>query len=105
MSKVLTVIRKEYLERVKSKAFLIGTLLGPLFMGGLVIGPALLADVAGRDDAIVGAQPLHNLKIQIIAQPHLHHLYPSFPASRLHLDQQLKTTHLHFHIHRFLPMR
>jgi len=53
MSKVLTVIRKEYLERVKSKAFLIGTLLGPLFMGGLVIGPALLADVAGDQDRTV----------------------------------------------------
>ena len=38
MSKVLTVIRKEYLERVKSKAFLIGTLIGPIFMAALVLG-------------------------------------------------------------------
>ena len=32
MSKVLTIIRKEYLERVRSKSFLIGTLLGPALM-------------------------------------------------------------------------
>jgi len=46
MSKTLTVVRKEYLERVRSKSFLIGTLLGPVFMGALILGPALLADVA-----------------------------------------------------------
>ena len=53
MNKVLTVIRKEYLERVKSKAFVIGTLLGPLFMGALVIGPALLAGAAGDQSRTV----------------------------------------------------
>ena len=45
MSKVLTVVRKEYLERVRSKSFLIGTLLGPVFMGALVLGPALLEEL------------------------------------------------------------
>jgi ABC-2 type transport system permease protein len=53
MSKVWTVVRKEYLERVKSKAFLIGTLIGPILMGALVLGPALLADVAGDQDRTV----------------------------------------------------
>ena len=50
MSKVLTVIRKEYLERVRSKAFLIGTLIGPALMGLLVLGPTLLAEVAEDQD-------------------------------------------------------
>jgi len=54
MSKVLTVIRKEYLERVRSKAFLIGTILGPALMGLMVLGPALLADVAEDQDRTVG---------------------------------------------------
>lgn len=54
MSKVFTVIRKEYLERVRSKAFVIGTLLGPAFMGLIVLGPALLAEVAEDQDRIVG---------------------------------------------------
>lgn len=54
MSKVFTVIRKEYLERVKSKAFLIGTLIGPALMGLLVLGPTLLADVTGDQARVVG---------------------------------------------------
>ena len=37
------VARREYLERVRSKAFLIGTFVGPLVMAGLMIGPGLLA--------------------------------------------------------------
>lgn len=41
--RALTVARREYLERVRSKAFLIGTLAGPLLMAGLMIGPALVA--------------------------------------------------------------
>ncbi|MEZ4389236.1 MAG: ABC transporter permease [Candidatus Krumholzibacteriia bacterium] len=54
MSKVLTVIRKEYLERVRSKAFLIGTLIGPALMGLLVLGPTLVARVAEDQDRTVG---------------------------------------------------
>lgn len=37
------VARREYLERVRSKAFLIGTFVGPVLMAGLMIGPGLLA--------------------------------------------------------------
>ncbi|MBD3220236.1 ABC transporter permease subunit [bacterium] len=58
MRKILTVIRKEYLERVRSKAFIIGTLIGPALMGLIVIGPAMLADVAedqARTVAVVDA--------------------------------------------------
>jgi ABC-2 type transport system permease protein len=36
------VARREYLERVRSKAFMISTVLGPLIMGGLIFGPALI---------------------------------------------------------------
>ena len=32
MSRVMTVVRKEYLERVRSKSFLIGTLVGLLIL-------------------------------------------------------------------------
>jgi ABC-2 type transport system permease protein len=53
MSRVMTVVRKEYLERVRSKSFLIGTLVGPAFMALLVIGPALLADAAGDQERTV----------------------------------------------------
>jgi ABC-2 type transport system permease protein len=46
--KLGAVIRREYLERVRSKAFIIGTIIGPIFMGGIMIVPALLAGKGGK---------------------------------------------------------
>lgn len=43
VSKVLAVVRREYLERVRTKAFIIGTILGPVFMAAIVGAPILLA--------------------------------------------------------------
>ncbi|MGD9548949.1 MAG: ABC transporter permease [Candidatus Krumholzibacteriia bacterium] len=54
MSKVLTIIRKEYLERVRSKSFVIGTLLGPAFMSMFVVLPVLLATSGGDDARTIG---------------------------------------------------
>ena len=42
MSRVLRSARREYLERARSKAFLIGTVLGPLILFGAMLGPSLL---------------------------------------------------------------
>lgn len=54
MSKVLTVIRKEYLERVRSKSFLIGTLLGPALMSMFIVLPMLLADSGDDERRTIG---------------------------------------------------
>ena len=54
MKKVLTIIRKEYLERVRSKSFLIGTVLGPALMSLFIVLPILLADSAGDDQRTIG---------------------------------------------------
>lgn len=43
MGKLFVVLRREYLERVRSKWFIVATLLGPLLFGGLMIGPAAMA--------------------------------------------------------------
>jgi ABC-2 type transport system permease protein len=43
MRKVWAVIRREFLERVHTRAFLIGTVLGPLFMGMIFALPILLS--------------------------------------------------------------
>jgi len=40
--KWLKVAKREYLERVRKKSFLIGTILGPLLMGSIVLVPGLL---------------------------------------------------------------
>ena len=54
MNKILTVIRKEYLERVRSKSFVIGTVLGPALMSMFIILPVLLAEKGGDDARTVG---------------------------------------------------
>jgi ABC-2 type transport system permease protein len=41
--KLWAIVRREYLERVRTKAFVIGTILGPLLMAALMIVPALMA--------------------------------------------------------------
>jgi ABC-2 type transport system permease protein len=43
MRKLRVVFKREYLERIRSKWFLIGTLLGPVFLGLLFVGPAYLS--------------------------------------------------------------
>ncbi len=42
MSKLFAIIRREYLERVRTKMFLIATILGPALMVVLTVAPALL---------------------------------------------------------------
>ena len=41
MKKMFTVVKREYLERVKKKSFLIGTILGPALMAVLIFAPIL----------------------------------------------------------------
>ncbi len=48
------VIRREYLERVRAKGFIIGTLLGPLLMSAIVIVPALVAGSRIGEQRTVG---------------------------------------------------
>ncbi|MEO8333667.1 MAG: ABC transporter permease [bacterium] len=43
MRKLGVVFKREYLERIRSKWFIVGTLLGPVFFGILFLGPAYLS--------------------------------------------------------------
>jgi ABC-2 type transport system permease protein len=43
MAKLWTVIKREYLERVRSKWFLIATFFGPIFFSAIIIVPAWMA--------------------------------------------------------------
>jgi ABC-2 type transport system permease protein len=47
-AKLWSVVRREYVERVRTKGFLIGTILGPLLMSGLMIVPVLVARSGGK---------------------------------------------------------
>ncbi|CAN5695677.1 ABC transporter permease [soil metagenome] len=43
MKKLLTIIKREYLTRVNSKAFIFSTLLGPIVMAAFMVVPVLIA--------------------------------------------------------------
>lgn len=58
MSRVLTILRKEYFERVRSKSFLVGTLLGPALMSMFIWLPVLVADSGGDDERTIGVVDL-----------------------------------------------
>jgi ABC-2 type transport system permease protein len=53
MRKVWAVIRREFIERVRSKWFLVSTILGPLFMIGVTVLPGLLMSRSGKVNHIV----------------------------------------------------
>jgi ABC-2 type transport system permease protein len=46
--KLLAIVRREYLERVRSKSFVVATILGPLLMAGLMVVPAIMATRSGK---------------------------------------------------------
>src|SRR5256714_12007393 len=43
MAKLWAIIKREYVERVRSKWFLIATFFGPIFFSAIIIVPAWLA--------------------------------------------------------------
>jgi ABC-2 type transport system permease protein len=57
MHKVWVIIRREFVERVRSKWFVIGTILGPVLMGATIVLPIVLAGQGGvrRRIAVVDA--------------------------------------------------
>lgn len=48
-NKMFLILRREYLERVKRKSFIFTTILMPIFMLGLMLLPALVAELSGPE--------------------------------------------------------
>ena len=53
MKKMLLVVKREYLDRVKKKSFLIGTILGPVLMGLMIFAPAMIFKLSPETQATV----------------------------------------------------
>jgi ABC-type Na+ efflux pump, permease component len=53
MKKVWVIIKREYLVRVRTRAFAIGTVISPLLLLGLIILPAFLAERGGGGEKYV----------------------------------------------------
>ena len=92
------VARREYLERVRAKSFLVMTILIPLLMGGLVGGAAFLNRNLGSAGhlAVVTDNPQFASDVQTEmtpsdgAKPKVDVYSPSEPGIRQTLDAQLK---------------
>ncbi len=66
MHKIWAVIRREFLEKIRTRAFLIGTVLGPLILLGLTLMPVLLdqRETAPKRIAVVdGASGTAGIKV------------------------------------------
>jgi len=53
MSKIFTIIEREYATRVKKKSFIIMSLLGPVFFAAIMIAPALLMQMEDTEIKLV----------------------------------------------------
>jgi len=51
--KILAVIRREFIERVRTKMFWVSAILGPIFFGALIFLPVLLATRGGSKTIVV----------------------------------------------------
>src|SRR5437899_955031 len=51
-SKLMAVIKREYIERVRTKWFIISTVFGPVFLLGVMIVPGLLTARNMRDTQV-----------------------------------------------------
>ena len=54
MSKILAVIKREYLQIVRTKGFVIGTILGPVFMSLILVVPILMSVISVAQQETIG---------------------------------------------------
>ena len=52
MKKLLVVIEREYMERVRTKWFLVATIFGPVFFGALMFLPAYMTTRSGASSDV-----------------------------------------------------
>jgi ABC-2 type transport system permease protein len=98
LQNIWLVARREYLERVRAKSFLIMTILIPALMGTLVLGTALINRSLGSanhlavvtDDAQFAAYLQTEMTTSDGTKPKLDVYSPSVPGVRAQLDTQLK---------------
>ncbi len=52
MSKTATIIKREFLSRVRKRSFLVMTILGPVLMASIIIVPVVIAQLSDSDYAV-----------------------------------------------------
>jgi ABC-2 type transport system permease protein len=80
MHNIWLIARREYLERVRTRSFMIMTILTPLLMGGLTIGPGLLAERMSH----------HSKRLVVVASDQ--QMGETIRGQLLHADKQSRDT-------------
>lgn len=65
MRKVLAVVRREFIERLRTKGFWIATILGPVFFAAIILLPALLTGMGGIKRIVVVDETASDLGVRI----------------------------------------
>lgn len=60
MRKILSVIKREYIQIVRTKGFIIGTILGPVFMLALIVVPIIVSSASVEKQETIGVVDLTN---------------------------------------------
>jgi ABC-2 type transport system permease protein len=60
MRKILSVIKREYIQIVRTKGFIIGTVLGPVFMLALIVVPIIVSSASVEKQGTIGVIDLTN---------------------------------------------
>ena len=68
MRKILTLARREYKAAVHTKGFVIGLLIAPLFMGGSLIGMALLKDQVDTTDRLIAVVDRSGIVAEVLVE-------------------------------------
>ncbi len=63
MSKISTIISREYLTRVRKKSFLIMSIIGPILFAGLMIAPAWFAQMEDTEEKLIAVADSSHLFI------------------------------------------
>src|SRR5215213_3968506 len=74
MSEMMSVFRREFLERVRSKSFVIGTILFPVFMAAMWIIPAKMGSGGGTRHLVVVDQApagVGQMVVQLLTAPRI----------------------------------
>jgi ABC-2 type transport system permease protein len=58
MRKILSVIKREYIQIVRTKGFIIGTILGPVLMAGMFVVPMMVASMTVAKQETIGVVDL-----------------------------------------------
>lgn len=89
MKKILTVIKREYIQIIRTKGFIIGTILGPVIMAAFIVVPVVVQFISVDQQEQIGVIDLSG---------------EVFPELNKRLNQKLKDGSLRYVLEQFHPL-